>query len=58
MDSGATKILPTILTRRELDKINNECAKKIEKYFEEKFDEFITAQAIHESAQRENGNFD
>lgn len=55
MDSGTNKILSKVLTKRELDKINNESAKKIERYFDEKFEEFITGQALHESAERENG---
>lgn len=52
MDSGASKILSKVLGRRELDKIPNESIKKIEKYFEERFEDYITSQALYESSQR------
>lgn len=55
MDSGTSKILSKVLSRRELDKISNESATKIEKYFDERFEDFLTSQALHESSQRENG---
>lgn len=57
MESGTCKILPKVLTRRELDKIANESVAKIEKYFEDRFDEFITSQALFETQQRENGKY-
>lgn len=58
MDSGTSKVLSKVLTRRELDKIANESVTKIEKYYDERFDEFITFQALYESSQREHGKFE
>lgn len=55
MDTGTNKILSKVLSRRELDKIPNESATKIEKYFDERFEEFLTSQALLESSQREHG---
>lgn len=46
------KILSRILNRRELDKVAPETVKKIEKFFEERFDEFMTTQALYETLQR------
>lgn len=55
MDSGTSKILSKVLNRRELDKIPSESATKIEKYFDERFEDFLTSQALHESSQRDHG---
>lgn len=57
MDSGTSKILSKILGRRELDKIPNESANKIENYFEQRFEEYLTAQALYEASQRTNGKY-
>lgn len=51
MESGS-RILSKVLGRRELDNIPNESVVKIEKYYEERFEEFITSQALYESSQR------
>lgn len=52
MNSETSKILSKILGRRELDKIPVETVRKIEIYFDERFEEFINSQAVHESSQR------
>lgn len=52
MNSETSKILSKILNRREIDKIPTDTVKKIEKYFDERFEEFISSQAVHESSQR------
>lgn len=57
MDSGTNKVLSKVLSRRELDKIPNESVTKIEKYFDERFEDFLTSQALHESSQREHGKW-
>lgn len=57
MEWETSKILSKILGRRELDKISAETVKKIEKYFEERFEEFLTSQALYETSQRTNGKF-
>lgn len=57
MDWETSKIVTKILTRRELDKVPNDIVKKIEKYFEDRFDEFLTTQALYETSQRENGKY-
>lgn len=55
MEWETSKIVTKILTRRELDKVPNEIVKKIEKYFEESFDEFLTTQALYDTEKRTNG---
>lgn len=47
-----SKILSKILNRRELDKVAPETVKKVEKFFEERFDEYLTTQALYETLQR------
>lgn len=47
-----SKILSKILNRRELDKVAPDTVKKIEKFFEERFDEYLTTQALYETLQR------
>lgn len=46
------KILSKILNRRELDKVAPDTVKKIEKFFEERFDEYLSTQALYETLQR------
>lgn len=52
-----SKILSRILNRRELDKVAPESVKKIEKYFEERFEEFLTTQALYDTLQRTHCKF-
>lgn len=52
-----SKILSKILSRRELDKVAPDTVKKIEKFFEERFDEYLTTQALYETLQRTNSKF-
>lgn len=52
MEWETSKILSKILGRRELDKVPSETVKKIEKYFEQRFDEFLKSQSLYETADR------
>lgn len=45
-------ILTKILNRRELDKVAPDTVKKIEKFFEQRFDDYLTTQALYETLQR------
>lgn len=47
-----SKILSKILNRRELDKVAPDTVKRIEKFFEERFEEYLTTQALYETLQR------
>lgn len=52
MEWETSKILSKILNRRELDKVAPETVKKIEKFFELRFEEYLTSQALYETLQR------
>lgn len=49
------KILSKILGKRELEKIPPDIATKVEKYFDQRFEEFLTTKALHSAAQRNIG---
>lgn len=57
MSSETSKILSKVLGRRELDRIPGDIQKKIERFFDERFEEFLTSQALHESSQRSIGEY-
>lgn len=52
MEWETSRILTKILGRRELDKVPPDTAKKIEKYFEDRFEEFLQQQALNETNAR------
>lgn len=52
MEYEASKILSKIISREELDKIPIETADKIDKYFEQHFEETFREKATHETAER------
>lgn len=56
-DWETSKILSKILNRRELDKVAPDTVKKIEKFFEERFDEYLTTQALYDTLQRTHSKF-
>lgn len=53
MEWETSRILTKVLGRRELDKVPPDTAKKIEKYFEDRFEEFLQQQAVNETKSRE-----
>lgn len=55
MDNETGKILSKILGKRDLDKIPPDITKKVEKYFDQRFEEFITTKALYDNAQRNIG---
>lgn len=57
MDNETGKILSKILGKRDLDKIPLDIAKKVEKYFDQRFEDFLTTKALHDTAQRNIGKF-
>lgn len=55
MENETGKILSKILGKRELEKIPPDIAIKIEKHFDQRFEEFLTTKALHSAAQRNIG---
>lgn len=55
MDSllGISQILSKVSNRRQLNEISSESATKIEIYLNERFEDSLTSQALHESSQRD-----
>ena len=55
MDEDTGRILSKILGKRELDKIPPDIVKKLEKYFDHRFEEFLTTKARYETSQHNIG---
>ncbi|XP_037913909.1 nucleoprotein TPR isoform X2 [Hermetia illucens] len=51
MDDKGSGVLVKFLTKEELQKIPGNVKKKVEKYFEERFEEFLTAKALGEASK-------
>lgn len=55
MEHDTGTVLSNILTQQELEKIPLHIATKVEKYFDQRFSEFLTTKALYSAAQRNIG---
>lgn len=55
MEEETGKILSKILGKRDLDKVPSDILVKVEKFYDQRFEEFLTTKALYDIAQRNVG---
>lgn len=55
MDKETSQILSKILGKRDLDKVPSDILAKVEKFYDQRFEEFLTTKALCDIAQRNVG---
>lgn len=57
MEQESGKIMSKILGKRDLDKVPVDILAKVEKFYDQRFEEFLTTKALYDIAQRNVGKY-